>query len=312
MNLTIIIPTYNRTADLQRLLESIFQQSFPVPEVLAIVGPGDQESLELVRKWKTSEPSLKSISATRKSLVHAINLGLANATGDVICLLDDDVWLPPGWAARIAKAYQSDPQLGAYGGRDKLQLNDSELNNPPLAKKVGQFRWDGMLAGNHHCGSVKSPLLVDVIKGCNLSFRRAAFPGMQVEPALESKGAEIGTEIDICQRIIRAGYHIVYDNENCVLHFASPRSSSDDRSNLFSPAWGDRTFNEGLVVAKHRPLSALLLLGLRFFVVGTRMQPGILRALILLPKHPSWQLLSLPWQYTRLFMKGAAQGLRKR
>jgi glycosyltransferase involved in cell wall biosynthesis len=313
MNLSIIIPTYRRTNDLRRVLDSVFRQTAPVAKVVVVVGPGDAESLAVAQQWQANQPALEVLKAERPSVVHAINLGLAHITReDVVCLLDDDVWLPEGWAARIASAYEADPQLGAYGGRDHLKLNQPDYDNPPLASIVGRFRWDGVLQGNHHCGAVVSPVQVDVIKGCNLSFRRAAFPAMQVEPALESQGAEVGWEVDICQRVIRAGYHIVYDNENYVLHYASPRPEYDDRSNLFSTAWGKRTYNESLMTAKYRPMKELVLLGVRNFLVGSRVQPGLVWGALLLTKHRSLKLLRLPWHYARLFRQGATDGLRLR
>ncbi len=312
MNFSVIIPTYKRPEDLRRLLDSAFQQTVPASEVLVVVGPGDDESLALARKWQVGRPALVVLPATRKSLVHAINLGLARATGDIVCLLDDDVWLPAEWAARIVAAYQADAELGAYGGRDRLQLNDPRHDNPPLADTVGRFRWDGVLEGNHHCGVTVSPARVDVIKGCNLSFRRTAFPTMEVEPALESQGAEVCTEVDICQRVILAGYHVVYDNDNYVLHYSSPRPASDDRNYLFSPAWAKRAFNESLVTAKYRPLSEVVLLGLRNFLVGTRFTPGLVWSALLLRQHPSWQVLKLPWYYAGVFRRGAAYGRRRR
>ncbi len=312
MNLSVIVPTYKRTNDLRRLLDSLFQQTVPVAQVLVVVGPGDEESMALAREWQAGQPALTVLPATRRSVVHALNLGLARVTGDIVCLLDDDVWLPAEWAARIAGAFRADAGLGAYGGRDRLQVNDPKLANPPLASAIGRFRWDGALNGGHHCGSTVSPVHVDVLKGCNLSFRQAAFPAMEVDPGLESQGAEVCWEVDICQCIGRTGYGLLYDNDNYVLHYASARPADDDRGNMFLPAWAKRTFNEGLVTAKYRPLPELVLLGLRSFLVGTRMQPGLVWGALLLRKYPSWPVLKLPWHYAYAFCKGAAYGWRRR
>lgn len=312
MNLSVIIPTYKRHHDLRRLLESLFRQAEPVAQVVVVVGPGDAESQALAHEWQANWPVLIVLPATRRSVVHALNLGLPHATGDVVCLLDDDVYLPTGWAGRIAAAYQANATLGAYGGRDHLQSDDPELANPLPVNRVGRFRWDGVLFGGHHCGSIVSPVRVDVLKGCNLSFRRSAFPALGVDPALESHGAEVCWEVDLCQRIARAGYGLVYDNDNYILHYASPRPADDDRVNLFSKAWARRTFNEALVAAKYQPLSDIVLLGLRSFLVGTRRQPGLVWGALLLRKYPSWQLLRLPWHYASIFCKGAAYGWRRR
>src|SRR5690606_1766190 len=137
-----------------------------------------------------------TVIATKPSLIHSLNLGLSKVNGEIICLLDDDVWLPNEWIETIEIAFSNNRQLGAFGGRDHLQLShEPHLANLPLAKVVGKYKWYGILVGNHHCGVQKSPINVDVLKGCNLSFRRIAFPRMEIDPSLESFGAEICSEI---------------------------------------------------------------------------------------------------------------------
>lgn len=313
MTISVVVPTYKRSNELLRLLQSLSHQTVHAEELIIIVGPDDTESILVIEEWrKTSGYLLTVLVSSKASVVHAINLGFEVVTTDVICLLDDDVALPESWLRVIKKAFMENPGIGAYGGRDHLKLiREPHLSDPPPAESVGKYKWNGVLVGNHHCGSLVSPTSVDVLKGCNLSFRRAAFKVMRIEPALEFKGAETCWEIDICQQVAKAGYDVVYDNRNFVYHFAASRAPYDNRGELFSPSWSRRIYNEALMTAKFRPRRELILFLLKSFLIGTRFQPGLLWSVFLLFKY-SFPVLKLPWLYAGAAQQGALKGMQLR
>lgn len=226
-------------------------------------------------------------------------------------MLDDDVWLPSGWSSRIKIAYEKNPSIGVYGGRDHLQHDNPALSHPPLSHLIGTYQWNLGLVGNHHCGLYKSPALIDVAKGCNLSFRRTAFVEMQIDTILESAGAETCWEIDICQRVRLAGFDVVYDNNNYVLHYASPRMAFDNRNDSFTYANSRRVFNEAFVTAKFRPILEVITFCLRSFLIGSRLHPGILWSFLLLSKL-HFSVLKLPWHYMGCIKDGISHGFQQR
>lgn len=312
MQLSLLIPTYGRPRDLQRVLDSIYSQLVAPDEVVVVVGPGDTDSRAVADSWQAKWPIVRVLAATKKSVIHAMNLGFSVAKGDIIGLLDDDVWIPATYVANVKNAFETDPGLGAYGGRDHLQLDEPWLANPAPARLVGTFLWYGRFEGNHHCGAQQSPMLVDSLKGVNLSFRRAAFSIMQIEPALEGQGAEVSWETDICQQVILAGYNVVYDNTNYVLHYASPRlESKDNRINVFASAVPARMFNDALIMAKFRPSIEVVTSILTTFLLGARTMPGIVWSLLLLPKFGP-KVLGLPWRNARFIWQGTRRGYQLR
>ena len=310
MKITVIIPTYRRPHDLPRLFDSLDKQISAPEEILILVGPNDSESLAISRNWAKNNSVVRVFEAQKPSVVHSINLGLSKASNEIICLIDDDVWLPPDWSTKIRTAFETNKNLGAFGGRDHLQNLAPYLSNPPLARFVGIFRLHTH-EGNHHRGAVKSPIKIHVVKGVNLSFRRSLLIPLQIEPALEGQGAETCWEMDLCLRIMHTGSDIIYDNNNYVLHYTSPRLGFDNRKDVFSPAWPKRLFNESLIYAKFRPLLELYIWALRLFLIGTQVQPGILWSLLLIRKA-GWRVLTLPWRNTIFILQGALFGLRHR
>lgn len=312
MNFSVIIPTYKRAGDLPRLFGSLAEQYLAPDEIVVVIGPNDHESISVARQWRYKLPSMVIIEGKKPSVVNALNTALSAANGDFLCLLDDDVWLPPDWLSKINDAYAADDLLGAYGGRDHLQLMDEpELSNPMPAAVVGKFTWNGNLVGNHHRGSTVSPIEIDVLKGANLSFRREAFKSMEIEPALEGHGAETCWEIDICQTVKLAGYKVIYDNDNLILHYASPRLTTDNRTDVFSPAWQGRVFNESLIITKFRSTQELVFFILKTFFIGFRLQPGLAWAILLCRKH-SIKILQLPFKNLKYIAGGIKLGRKKK
>lgn len=309
MSLSVIIPTYQRYDDLPRLLASVSKQVKPPLEVIVVVGPNDVKSIDIALEWQKKSDTIKIIESSKASVINALNQALKICKGDIIALLDDDVWLPPNWANKVEDEFTSNPRIGGFGGRDHLQLeNKMHLSNPPLARHVGVYKWNGELIGNHHQGIIQSPASVDVLKGCNFSFSRTAFEKMQIDENLISRGAETCWEIDICQQIKDAGFDLIYSNDNYVLHYASPRLNFDHRDDLFSPSWSSRVFNSSYVMMKYRPLFEVLMVTLKSIFIGSRVTPGFIRAALLIPKY-GIKTLILPWRYAKCTLAGVRRAI---
>jgi len=99
MNISVIIPTYNRKHSLPRTLDSVLAQSFQPFEIIVI----DDGSTDGTADWlKSNYLSIKSISQSNQGVSSARNIGIKQAEGDWIALLDsDDEWLPDKLAKQV-------------------------------------------------------------------------------------------------------------------------------------------------------------------------------------------------------------------
>jgi glycosyltransferase involved in cell wall biosynthesis len=97
--ISVVIPTYNCSRYLAEALESVFAQTYPVHEVI-IVDDGSTDAIEkVIRPFRGR---VTYIRQDNKGASVARNLGLAQASGSFIALLDaDDVWLPRKLGAQI-------------------------------------------------------------------------------------------------------------------------------------------------------------------------------------------------------------------
>ena len=91
---SIIIPTYNRADDLQRALQSVFDQTFADWEVLVVDNHSTDNTDGVIKFF--DDPRVKLFKIHNDGVVAASrNLGLKHAIGEYIAFLDsDDWWLP--------------------------------------------------------------------------------------------------------------------------------------------------------------------------------------------------------------------------
>ena len=121
MQVSIIIPTYNRVKELDETLDSIIIQT-TLPKEILIVDDSDNDEIEnLVERrkneFKEKDLLLKYIrNKKERSLTTARNIGIENAMGDIILFLDDDVVLDKDYIKEILRIYEAYPNaLGVQG-----------------------------------------------------------------------------------------------------------------------------------------------------------------------------------------------------
>ena len=92
MNISVIIPTFNRKETLKRAIQSVVMQSYTPYEIIVI----DDGSDDGTKEWlKDNFPNVKYIYQMNSGVSSARNKGIKFARGDWIALLDsDDEWFP--------------------------------------------------------------------------------------------------------------------------------------------------------------------------------------------------------------------------
>lgn len=114
LRVSVVIPTYNRAGYLREALASVFAQTLPPWEVI-IVDDGSTDNTEQV--IRDAARSVKFCQQAHKGVAEARNLGLENASGDLIAWLDsDDLWEPDFLAAIVPLLAQDASLDGVYTG----------------------------------------------------------------------------------------------------------------------------------------------------------------------------------------------------
>ncbi len=107
MLITIITPLYNRAPFLPKLSESLERQTDKDFEWIVVDdGSIDDVHREIERLLPTSFP-VRLLSKKNGGKHTAVNMGIRNARGQLVLILDSDDVLPPKAIADIAKAYDT-------------------------------------------------------------------------------------------------------------------------------------------------------------------------------------------------------------
>lgn len=92
MNISAVIPTYNRGYCIKRAINSVLDQTFPALEIVVVNDGSTDNTNEILKEYSGS---ISIISQENKGVSSARNVGIKNSRGDWIALLDsDDEWFP--------------------------------------------------------------------------------------------------------------------------------------------------------------------------------------------------------------------------
>jgi glycosyltransferase involved in cell wall biosynthesis len=103
MRVSIIIPVYNSHATIQRCVDGLERLEHPSFEVVFVDSSPDDRSTEIIRH----HPRFKLIRSKERLLMHAArNLGVQEASGDVIVFTDPDCVVAPDWLVKLEEGLQ--------------------------------------------------------------------------------------------------------------------------------------------------------------------------------------------------------------
>ncbi|MBD5366533.1 MAG: glycosyltransferase family 2 protein [Bacteroides sp.] len=91
--ISVVIPLYNKEAQVGKTLKSILNQTFQDYEIVIVNDGSTDNSVDVVRNY--SDPRIRLINQPNGGVSSARNRGIQEARGEYIALMDaDDEWLP--------------------------------------------------------------------------------------------------------------------------------------------------------------------------------------------------------------------------
>jgi glycogen(starch) synthase len=213
LSASVIVATRNRAAHLARLLHSLTHLTYPRFEVIVVAGPGTDDTPELVQAWADR---VKVVHSPVASMCASRNLGLAQASGDVVVFIDDDaIPATAEWLDHLVAPFARSARIAATGGPVLLQDGD-----------VWQFR-NGCVSewGEHvFVAAPDDPLPTSArwfrrAMGTNMAFRRAPLLAIG---GFDARITYYGDECDVCVRLARAGWEFVSVDQAVVRHYPAP------------------------------------------------------------------------------------------
>jgi hypothetical protein len=113
--ITIITPSYNQGQYLEETIRSVLLQNYPNLEYIIIDGGSSDNSVEIIQKY--SNHITHWVSEPDRGQTHALNKGIALATGDILAYLNSDDYYLPGTLFKVAEYFLTFPKVDLLHGR---------------------------------------------------------------------------------------------------------------------------------------------------------------------------------------------------
>lgn len=124
-SVSLIVPCRNEEKHIAKCLESLVRQDYPnVVEILVIDGMSEDGTREIVKRFQEDDPRVKLLENPRKVVTSGLNIGIANASGEVILRADAHAIFEPDYVRRCVECLQETGGANV-GGHMRPALGDS-------------------------------------------------------------------------------------------------------------------------------------------------------------------------------------------
>lgn len=198
---SVVVCSYNGGSTLAGCLESLQRLNYPNYEVIVIDDGSKDNTPGIVKDY-----NCRCVRVPNGGLSRARNLGIQNATGEIVAFIDSDAYADPDWLFYMVTAL-NEHDARAVGG-------------PNLAVPSDSFA--------SHCidqvpGNPTHVLLTDEtaehVPGCNMAFRKRALSEIgNFDPTHRAAG----DDVDVCWKLLIQNYKIAFAPGAVVWHHRRP------------------------------------------------------------------------------------------
>ncbi len=154
MNISVVIPAYNRVSTLARAIDSVLAQSFKASEII-VVDDGSSDATSEVAKMY---PDVLLLRQNNMGVSTARNNGVIMASNEWIAFLDsDDTWHPKKLAFQVAFHKKNPNSLASYTDEVWMRAG-KEWPVPKKFKKPTKVLFENSL---EYCNIAPSSVLIN-------------------------------------------------------------------------------------------------------------------------------------------------------
>jgi GT2 family glycosyltransferase len=195
---SVVVCAYNAADTIDDCLSSLSNLTYPNAEII-VVNDGSRDATgSIARRY----PKARVIDIPNGGLSAARNVGIANATGEIVAYTDADVRVDPDWLTYLVQPIISGKFVGSGG--PNVVPPDDDLVAQCVARSPG---------GPTHV--LLNDRVAEHVPGCNMAFRRDALAAIGGFNPVYIKA---GDDVDICWRLQARGHEIGFSPSALVWH----------------------------------------------------------------------------------------------
>lgn len=195
---SVVVCSYNGAVTLEACLDSLMRLEYPDYEVILVDDGSEDNTPEIAAQF----PAVRYISQPNRGLSVARNVGARAALGEIVAYTDSDCIADEYWLLHLVQAKQ-DQQVEAIGGPNIPPPSDGWTAKCVAASPGGPSH---VMLNDREA---------EHIPGCNMAFDRETLLAIG---GFDPQFRAAGDDVDICWRLLDAGYRIGYAPGAMVWH----------------------------------------------------------------------------------------------
>ncbi|MBU2939496.1 glycosyltransferase family 2 protein [Lacinutrix sp. C3R15] len=226
MKLSIIILNYNVRYFLDLCLQSVQAAISDLDaEIIVVDNHSTDDSCAMV---KQNYPNVKLIENKENSgFSKGNNIGVAQAKGEYICILNPDIVVAEDTFSKILKFAEQQDHIGAIACR----LIDGSGNYLPESKRnvpVVKVAFEKMvgISKNYYSNHLKEDAVgeIDILVGAFMLMKRSVYNQVK---GFDQDYFMYGEDVDLSYKILKAGYQNFYFGETTIIHYKGESTLKD-------------------------------------------------------------------------------------
>ena len=195
---SVVVCAYNAADTLEDCLASLDRLTYPDYEVILV----NDGSTDATRDIGRSHARVRIIDVPNAGLSAARNVGLAEATGEIVAYTDADTRVDRDWLTFLVQPFLTSDVVGS-GGPNVVPQDD-----PPIAQCIARAP-----GGPTHV--LLDDRIAEHVPGCNMAFRRDALLAIGGFNPIYLRA---GDDVDVCWRLQSRGWRIGFASAALVWH----------------------------------------------------------------------------------------------
>ena len=117
--ISVIIPTYNRSALLQQTVDTFVSQTYPADrwELILVDNNSIDDTSRVIERLAAADARIRALSEPRRGAHFARNMGALAARGSVLYFTDDDMLADQALLERIVEGFDADSEVASVTGK---------------------------------------------------------------------------------------------------------------------------------------------------------------------------------------------------
>lgn len=210
---SVIIPTYNRAAQLHTPVESVLRQTFSSWELIIIDDGSTDNTKEIIEGY--TDKRIRYIFQPNQERSAARNNGIAHAAGNYICFLDSDDYYLPEHLASFSQKIKECGSPAAVFYCNTIEDVDGRLLpfTPPVAQAANNVEW----------------VMLNTLGSPRVCAHRDVFKKELFNPAIT-----VGEDVDLWARVLKE-FPLIHNDAATVVFVTHPgRTVGSEKSYLAS------------------------------------------------------------------------------